>query len=66
MHKYRKNLYWSEEDNLWIVEVPDLPGCVADGITEKEALENSDIIIEEWINTAREIGRPIPKNVISC
>ena len=60
MTKYRKNLFWSEEDQLWIVEVPELPGCLADGKTPEEALVNSEIIIDEWIQTATALGRTIP------
>lgn len=52
--------YWSEEDQSFIVEVPELPGCMADGKTYEEAVSNSKQIIEEWIETARELGRPIP------
>lgn len=60
MSKYRKKLFWSEEDNCWLVEVPELPGCMADGKTPEEAISNSEIIIREWIETSLELGRPIP------
>jgi len=50
-----------EEDQAFIVEVPELPGCMADGATYQEALANAQVIIQEWIETARELGRPIPE-----
>lgn len=53
-------LFWSAEDATFIAEVPDLPGCLADGATQAEALSNVAIIIDEWLTTARELGRPIP------
>jgi predicted RNase H-like HicB family nuclease len=53
-------LYWSEEDQAIIAEVPELPGCAADGATYQEAFANVQIIIAEWIETAQELGRPIP------
>ena len=53
-------LFWSEEDAVFIAEVPDLPGCLADGATQAEALTNVAVIISEWLDTARELGRPIP------
>lgn len=59
--KYEIILYWSEEDGAIIAEVPELPGCMADGWTYEEALRNVEKIIEEWIETARELGRPIPE-----
>jgi predicted RNase H-like HicB family nuclease len=58
--KYELIIYWSQDDNAFIVEVPELPGCMADGRTYQEAVANAEIIIQEWINTAREDGRPIP------
>jgi predicted RNase H-like HicB family nuclease len=54
-------LYWSAEDQAFIAEVPELPGCAADGSTYQEALANAEIVIQEWIETARELGRPIPQ-----
>jgi len=59
--KYEIILYWSEDDRAFIAEVPELPGCAADGATYKEALANAETIIAEWIETARELGRPIPQ-----
>lgn len=61
MHKYERIIYWSEADQKFIVEVPELAGCMADGITAVEALENVEIIISEWIETAKELGREVPK-----
>lgn len=58
--KPRIILYWSSEDDAFIAEVPELPGCAADGATYGEALKNAEVIIQEWIETARELGRPIP------
>lgn len=60
MDRYEKIIYWSDEDNKFIVEVPELPGCMADGETEIEALQNVSVIISEWIETAEIIGRDIP------
>jgi predicted RNase H-like HicB family nuclease len=60
MIKYEVILYWSAEDNEFIAEVPELPGCMADGATYREALENVEQIAQEWIETARELGREIP------
>ena len=59
--KYRVIIDWSEEDRAFVAEVPELPGCAADGRTHGEALANAQIVIREWIETARELGRPIPK-----
>ena len=61
MNKYKQIIYWSEEDNRFIVEVPELPGCMADGTTETEALKNAEQVISEWIETARMLGREIPQ-----
>jgi len=61
MYKYEIILYWSAEDNAYIAEVPELSGCCADGETLKQALENIEIIIGEWIETAKLMGRSIPK-----
>ena len=58
--KYEMIIYWSNEDQAYIVEVPELPGCMADGRTYQEAVSNAEIIIAEWIETAEELGRPIP------
>lgn len=61
MYKYERIIYWSEKDQKFIVEVPELAGCMADGETVAIALENAEIIIAEWIETAKEIGREIPQ-----
>ena len=61
MIKYEVIMYWSDEDQAYIAEVPELPGCAADGATYQEALTNAEIVIQEWIETAREIRRPIPQ-----
>lgn len=61
MHKYELIIYWSDDDQRFIVEVPELAGCKADGRTAVEALENVEKIISEWIETAQEIGREIPQ-----
>lgn len=63
MQKYAIILYWSEEDQAFIAEVPELPGCTADGTTYQEALANAEVIIQEWIETAKELRRPIPKPI---
>jgi predicted RNase H-like HicB family nuclease len=59
--KYEIIIYWSEEDNAFIAEVPELPGCMADGKTYQQALSNAEVVIREWIETAKELGRPIPQ-----
>ncbi len=60
-HRYEIALCWSPEDQAFIAQVPELPGCAADGRTYEEALAKVEIIIEEWIDTARELGRVIPE-----
>lgn len=59
--KYEIILYWSEDDNAYIAEVPELSGCMADGPTAAEALCNVELIAQEWIETARDLGRPVPE-----
>ena len=59
--KYELIIYWSEQDSAFIVEVPELPGCMADGQTYQEAVTNAEIVIQEWIETAKELGRSIPE-----
>ena len=61
MTKYEVIIYWSAEDDAFIAEVPELPCCAADGPTREAALKNVDVVIKEWIETAKELGRPIPK-----
>ncbi|MCX5856091.1 MAG: type II toxin-antitoxin system HicB family antitoxin [Deltaproteobacteria bacterium] len=60
MHRYEVIIYWSEDDQSYLAEVPELAGCMADGKTYHEALNNVQIIIDEWIETAAVLGRPIP------
>ena len=59
--KYEMIIYWSTDDAAFVVEVPELPGCMADGESYAAAVANAQSAIEEWIETAREIGRPIPQ-----
>jgi len=59
--KYEILIYWSEEDHAYLAEVPELPGCMADGDSYQTALENAEVIIQEWLETAEELGRPIPQ-----
>ena len=61
MTKYEIILYWSDADGAFIAEVPELPGCAADGPSRQEALANAEIVISEWLETARELGRPVPE-----
>jgi len=61
MNKYEVIIYWSDEDEAFVAEVPELPGCMADGPTYQEALSNAEVVIQEWIETAKELGRPIPE-----
>ena len=59
--KYEMIIYWRKEDEAFLVEVPELPGCMADGKTYEEAVANAKVIIQEWIETAKEEGRSIPE-----
>lgn len=61
MYRYEIIVYWSEDDGAFIAEIPELPGCAADGATYQQAIENAEIIIDEWIETAKELGRPVPE-----
>lgn len=61
MYNYEIIIYWSDDDNAFIAKVPELPCCMADGKTRQEAIQNAEIIIQEWIDIAKEDGRPIPK-----
>jgi len=61
MCKYEIIIYWSKEDEIFIAEIPELPGCISDGKTYQEAISNAEIVIGEWIETAKELGRPIPE-----
>ena len=60
MLKYEMIVYWSEEDSAFVVEVPELPGCMADGPTPQEALVNAQQVAAEWIETAKALGREVP------
>ena len=60
-NNYEIIIYWSNEDNAFVAEVPELPGCMADGKTYQEAVANVEVIVEEWIQTAKELGRSIPQ-----
>lgn len=59
--RYEIILYWSKADQAIIAEVPELPGCAADGATYQEAVANVEVVINEWLETATELGRPIPE-----
>jgi len=59
--KYEVIIYWSQEDQAFIAEVPELPGCAADGETYQAALQNVEVIMQEWIETAQELGRIVPQ-----
>ena len=59
--RYEIIIYWSDDDQTFIAEVPELPGCAADGSSYQEALAHVETIIHEWIETAKELGRPIPE-----
>jgi len=60
MARYEIIIYWSQADEAFVAEVPELPGCAADRKTHKEALANVEVIVREWMETAKELGRPIP------
>jgi predicted RNase H-like HicB family nuclease len=59
--RYEVIIYWSQEDKSFVAEVPELAGCAADGETYIEALQNAQIVMQEWIETAQELGRSIPE-----
>jgi predicted RNase H-like HicB family nuclease len=61
MYKYELIIFWSAEDGRYVVEVPDLSGCMADGKTYEEAIKNAEVVISEWIETARSLGRELPE-----
>lgn len=60
-YRYEIIIYWSDEDGAFVAEVPELPGCAADGATYGEAVSAVEVVIAEWIATARELGRPVPE-----
>lgn len=59
--RYEIIIYWSKDDNAFIAEVPELPGCMADGTTYRDALDNVELVINEWIETAKSLKRQIPE-----
>ena len=59
--RYELIIYWSKADGNFIVEVPELPGCMSDGATYEEAIANAQAVVQEWIETAKSLGRPIPE-----
>ena len=59
--KYEIIIYWSERDDAYLAEVPELPGCMADGTSYQEAVANAEQVIQEWLDTANELGRSIPQ-----
>jgi predicted RNase H-like HicB family nuclease len=61
--RYELVIYWSDADQRFIVEVPELPGCMADGASYGEAVQNVDMVIQEWLETAHQLGRHIPEPV---
>ena len=61
MYRYELIVFWSDEDQRFVVEVPELPGCMADGETYEKAIQNAQIVIDEWIETARSLDREIPQ-----
>jgi predicted RNase H-like HicB family nuclease len=61
MSKYELIIYWSNQDKAFVVEVPELPGCMADGASYEEAVANAQAVIQEWMETAKTLGRPIPE-----
>jgi predicted RNase H-like HicB family nuclease len=61
MIKYEMIIYWSDTDNAYLVEVPELAGCMADGATYQDAVKNAEQVINEWLETAKELGRHIPE-----
>ncbi len=61
MPKYELVMWWSEDDNAYLIEVPELPGCMADGGTYEEALANVQVVIQEWVEMAKSLGREVPQ-----
>ena len=60
MYRYELIIYWSEDDQSYVAEVPELPGCVSEGKSYEEAIKNTQVVISEWIETAESLGRQIP------
>ncbi len=61
LNNYEMIIYWSKDEEVFIVEVPELSGCMADGKTYQDAVSNAEIVIQEWVDVAKELGRVIPK-----
>jgi len=61
MHKYETIIYWSDEDQAFVAEIPELPGCMAHGTSQEEALANAKEAMQLWLDTAKEFGDPIPE-----
>lgn len=61
MYKYEIIIYWSQEDHVFIAEVPELPGCIAHGSSQEIALKNAHEAVQLWIDTAKEFGDPVPE-----
>ena len=61
MFRYEMIIFWSNEDHVYLVEVPELAGCMADGATYEEALQNAKVVIDEWIEISQQLGREIPE-----
>ena len=61
MHRYQIIIFWSGEDQAFVADVPELPGCKAHGTSQSEALDNTQEAIELWLDTAREFGDPVPE-----
>ncbi len=61
MARFEIIIYWSDDDQTFIAEVPELPGCMADGKTYQEAIANAEVVMQEWIETAKELGRAVPE-----
>ena len=61
MARFEIIVYWSDDDQAFIAEVPELPGCMADGKTYQEAIANAEVVMQEWIETAKELGRAVPE-----
>jgi predicted RNase H-like HicB family nuclease len=61
MYRYETIIYWSEEDQSFIADVPELPGCMAHGVSPDDALANAQEAMQLWMDTAHEFGDPIPQ-----
>jgi len=59
--RYEVIIFWSEDDECFVAEVPELPGCMADGASYQEAVTHAETAIRDWIETANKLGRPVPK-----